>query len=299
MTGRRKAYRIKQFTDEEYYQYGNNIADGLQALNVPWRPLSPAAASLSLPITLNDKNHYGNSYGNHTVYLQVASHVVDNPSTPTLDHVGCIGRYRSVTVVLAPARLTTYVLTGADLREFIQRAKDRGYSFRESYEIRRASGHCGAGGMEVPPEGRPRISGTPSEITRARFEVFYGDALNPYWKLLSLDARHPNFPSAPRPPVGDPAVEVTEVVGNPPTGSHPIHRIITWERTVYPAMAYNPNNVIYIEFGIFDRQYRLGNNVNYQDTICVYRSTDGPSLNRLTLEGPSDQHPLDALPRVR
>ena len=88
-------------------------------------------------------------------------------------------------------------------------------------------------------------------------------------------------------------------MNNPVTGPHPVHRIINGERTVYPAMAYNPSNVIYIEFAVFDQRLRLRLNVQYQDTICVYRSTDGPSLTRLTLEGPSDQHPLDAFPRVR
>lgn len=241
--------RVAEFTGNEMF---NGVA-GFERVNPPWERYHGG----DVPFTLLQPH-----FGTHVVHVQAK-----------LNAFGCLSDPRMKYVTLEPRQILTYTLHGAALDQFVQSARDKGYTFTHSITATKAV--CGSGDVAQVATYGDRTSETPLEIIEATYDVLDGPGLAPYWKLKEVHANHPSLPwilktSYPnRPNVEfDPTRTGTIFPGySTPTTSR---RLIRWRRLTYPS------------HGAFD------------GILCVARGGD-PRLSRVVLEGPAGEDPRSAL----
>jgi hypothetical protein len=164
----------------------------------PWAPLPPNAPVA--PFIYLFPLDLARPYGTRIVHLQVA-HVASEDAASQI---------KSISVILTPGQFRTSILTGAELLQFISRARDAGYSFvlprtrRRLFDI----GLFG-GGKEVsftqscPPAMEFALGADPGGDhlykQENEYRVFLGPALNPFWKILNVSIESPTtrFTRAP------------------------------------------------------------------------------------------------------
>jgi hypothetical protein len=259
------SYRITEFSAAERYpeyQFRSDVA--FNKKNVSWVRHVHGGVSLTTFFTLTEPH-----YGTHSIYIQTRRF----PS-------GCISSPRVVSVILAPARMQTYVLSGQTLAAFEAAARNRGYQSTEpTFEIVRSSGDCPPGTLSYAGLGAKRTSNYVYEDVRAGYEVFIGPDLNPYWKLKGIEADH----SGLRLPIvwgtTYPPMQLEMSMSGPPPGSMASspRRYLGWRRLL---------------FSIPHEQVECS---PIPDPSQGYR----PFLVRVELEGPAGEDPINALPSLR
>ncbi len=291
-----RAYRIREFTAAEQYPGSWFTPErAFQRYNVPWQPMPPGhlardGNTLELEFNLNP-DAFGPGYGEfgtHTIYLQVAKVAFYDPSTSAgVDAAGGISNTKGVSVVLAPAQLKTYTLTGVALDSFVQQSRQRGYRFDSSsdvvtYDVDNT--HCPPGSRSdfMPPLNRDRNSNSAAVyVAREGFEVFIGPDLNPFWKAKSI-----HFLPLP----------TIYAVGN--FGGRPA-KVIT---TDGPGRVGGPSSIRHVfssRLAVYPYSPPLGSHeVARPRCIVAPLPTPDISIRELVLEGPSGKNPIDALPRL-
>ena len=178
-------------------------------------------------------------------------------------------------VVLAPAHLKTFVLTGQSLAQFIQRAKELGYRFSFEGPTVQGANPCPDGThMDPFVPGSSTITETYLSKAFNRSEPF----LLPFWKITSMEAGN-------LAPLGSPtSYQIT--VSGPPSG-----------RTDDPTRVFGYKRI----YGVSSRSsvgLFVPNAPSFICTLGLLISND-PGLNSITLEGPDDKNPADAFFDIR
>jgi hypothetical protein len=226
---------------------------------VPWLR-APQTARNGQTISYRLTESY---YGTHSIYVQTQRH-----------QNGCVSQPRVVTVTLAPAKLQTYSLSGQAAAAFMNAAKNRGYDFVNDLKVVKPSVHCPPGHQAYAQPGVERASNSVAEEIRATFEVFIGPDFMPFWKLKSVTGN-----------LGHPALSL-EYDQNVP---------MTWEQGVTGppsgSTLSSPRRTLWWKRKLFE--------IPYKHVQCKPLSQSGATIWALTLEGPAEDDPYNAMPPLR
>jgi hypothetical protein len=285
-----ESYRITEFSAAERYpesQFRSDVA--FNKKNVPWVRHGLGGTSLTTFFTLTEPG-----YGTHSIYIQTRRY-----------QSGCISSPRGASVILAPASVETYSLTGEALGRFVAEAKLRGYQFTHQFTFRKKDGFfrmCGPNEMREPkwPRQARRQSSPAVEMVdekiEADFEIFSGPALKPYWEFQYARALHPDLPAIGSEGgivgdgnllpselgEGEAALEFTRFsdITCPYCTAQEVknlHRHLEWTRSLWrmPLPAGEPD----------ERNF----------TVCKPRTGRDPLLIQLRIRGPAGEDPINAL----
>lgn len=142
--------------------------------NLPWQPYTPA---MSFSYRLNAS--VSQPYGTRCVFMEVNTSQNESSASPA----------KGDSVVLAPARLKTFTLTGVALRNFLDRAKALGYKFTvTSYSFTPDPGTCPQGTVVNTSSLTKASTGAGAfAITTAKLFDRGDPFLNVFWKMTGIE----------------------------------------------------------------------------------------------------------------
>lgn len=212
----------------------------------------------------------GEPFGTRALFVQVK---------PTAAEAS-ISAVATTSIVSTPTQgFEEYTLSGDALRAFVKAAEKRGYRF--TYFAPRPSPVCPSPQFLAVTDRdleTDRKTNNIAETINARFDVFDGPDLLPFWRIKTVVAAHINLMTGRAFSVNTarasrPQVELTTSVENPQPGRpQAAKRSVRYTRVVYA-----------------EEKAQL------QARGCV--AIGEPALTVLTLEGPANQDPLSALGR--
>ncbi|MGC3974838.1 MAG: carboxypeptidase-like regulatory domain-containing protein [Nitrospira sp.] len=282
-------YRLTEFTAAERYPESQfNPDTAFAKKNVPWQPVTTPVLTTNFTLT---EPHYGT----HHLYLQTS-----------LAFNGCVSHARTINVVLEPAQLVSYELTGQALERFVAAAKTRGYQFRSQFKFnKKDKTYCPDNTMLLPsnPAQDGRSSNTVLEDVSASFDVFDGPDLALYWQLMNINGSFPGLP--PFSQKGTTPAVVYDKYSEPSCpycGASALKRSLSWRRLVYEFTSPPPQlPTVQTPIG----QGPIGRLPgSFAAVICTSapdlgRSDQQPSIVKLTLRGPAGEDPVNALGDAR
>jgi hypothetical protein len=227
--------------------------------NLPWQPYTVGQ-------TFNFRLDTAQSYGTRYVFMQISTVASESSASAA----------KGDSVVLAPAHLKTFVLTGPALAQFVQRAKDLGYRF--SFQGPPIDPSPCSNGTHMDPfvSGPSMITETYLSRTFDRTEPF----LNPFWQIKSM------VPGTLA-PLGSPTSYQITISGPSSGRVDDPTRVIGYKRT----------------YGVSDgggKKPIFGIVVPGPDPAPGFTCIPGvlipndPGFESITLEGPDDKSPADA-----
>lgn len=272
-TERPKSYRVLEY-------YGDRADKAFQAQNPPWHPMLSGSdnAVVGVGLTLTQPTRYGTMYGKHTVYVQTAKHPLNN----------CVSDPKVAAVILAPSALRQYVVTGTDVANFVSYAESQGYDFSVTPELttNNIPGVCAAGNIEEPELPVLRYDNVKQEL-KGNYEVFFGPGLMPYWKMLSIDAGHPELRDK-RDSLGSELIVTSKEINRVTPGFAGRYAQF---RVNYKRKLFNYQHCDRIGIG--------GNGIGCSppgnNQVSCYQFPQGFRLTRIVLEGPVGLTARDAL----
>jgi len=241
--------------DPSFYRIGEvrNLQNPEQELKLlPWKAYTPG---MSLTFRLDTSR----PYGTRNVFMQINHGTSESGASPA----------KGDNIIFAPPGLTTFVLAGSSLENFISRAKQLGYRFSLSGPNIIGNYPCTNGlriadyNTQLPADVNTSLNFTESwgeEIFKRGGELSF---LNPFWKVKGI------VPATVFSPEPNAELKLVGIDGPPSGRADDLNRTINWRRS-----------------------YR-----READSIvtCVAPSDPAPPpLFSITLEGPSDKQPVDA-----
>lgn len=246
------------------------VSESREFTGAEWKPF-PSGGQIPHRLDVRGNDVVEPAYGTHSLFLQVKP----GEANASISAIAAAG------VILQPAALKEFRLIGAQLRAFVETARQRGYDF--TYVPPRPSSVCPSTLFLIFTEQDLRTQRKKTAVEEriaARFEVFDGPDLLAFWRIKAVGAAHPGFPRTPPSASGGPfasavttpQVEVSIITENPQPGRpQAAKRSIRYTRTVYA-----------------------------EEKQIVARSCaelGEPELTSLVLEGPADKLPIQSLGR--
>ncbi|MDF0644428.1 MAG: carboxypeptidase-like regulatory domain-containing protein [Nitrospira sp.] len=288
-------YRLAEFSAAERYPESQFNPDAaFTKKNVAWVPVT---AQLTKPVLATSVALTEPHYGTHHLYMQTS-----------LALNGCVSRSRPISVVLEPARLVNYELTGQALERFVAAAKSRRYQFKSGFKFnKKDTTYCLNNAMVLPsdPAQDARVSNIMLEDVSGSFDVFDGPDLMLYWQLIDIEGSFPGlgplaqgrvraFASGTAPAV---VYDKYSEPSCPYCGPRALKRTLSWRRILYefrpppPSPPHSP-----IPLPVLPGTYNAVRCIAVPD---LTRSDQQPSLVKLTLRGPAGDDPINALPPLQ
>ncbi|HKE55396.1 MAG TPA: carboxypeptidase-like regulatory domain-containing protein [Pyrinomonadaceae bacterium] len=221
------------------------------------QPWLPYTEGMSFHLRLNTTR----PYGVRNVFMQINWGTSESSASPA----------KGDSIVFAPAATKTFTLTGSSLQAFVDRARTLGYSFEFTGPVIQGNPPCP--GVLRPDDyrfmGDAIVGDTSTNFTEAwSFKIFQrpgplGPFLNAFWKVKSISIADIFVPAR--------TSDITQSGplsgrADDPSRSISFKRAFSWNPDTARAAAYT----------------------------CVL-STPGFSISSITLEGPDDKQPVDAL----
>ena len=223
--------------------------------NLQWQ-----AYSLNQSFTFRLNTNIAQPYGTRCVFMEV--NTTQNESSASAA--------KGDSIVLAPANLKTFTLTGSDLKKYIDRAKALGYKFTLTDRSVSGNSPCPNGTV---PDTSSLTPANPAKLFESTTATLFDRGerfLNPFWKMTGI--------SIP----GGTGVSVT--FSGPPSGR-----------------ADDPLRTVGIKRGF--SVVNGGEGINHDtagNITCVPGGSfvpepfDTATIKSITLEGPDDKQPQDA-----